>query len=181
VEFRRALIAAVALAACLVTAAELPASAIQQRIKAAFLSKFPAYVEWPAGAFSQPESPLVIGVAGAEAIARELDQAIAGRTVAGRTLRVHRIAAGEQPDDCCQILFVGADSGHERTTQLLAQARGRPVLTVTELDDQPQGSIINFLVADDRVRFDISRPAAERNGLQVRAQLLAVARQATTR
>jgi hypothetical protein len=37
--------------------------------------------------------------------------------------------------------------------------------------------VINFLEADDRIRFDISRAAAERNGLQLRSQLLAVARQ----
>jgi YfiR/HmsC-like len=179
VDLRRALIAALGLAACFVTASELPASEIQERVKAAFLSKFPAYVEWPASAFPQPASPLVIGVAGAEAVARELDQAVAGRTVAGRPLRVRRIAAGEPPDDCCQVLFVGAAYGHDRTADLLAQVRGRPVLTVTDLEDQPQGSVINFLVDDHRVRFDISRPAAERNGLHVRAQLLAVARQAT--
>jgi hypothetical protein len=181
VDLRRALIATLVLAGCLATASELPGSAIQQRIKAAFLSKFPAYVEWPASAFPKAESPLVIGVAGAETLARELDQAVAGRTVAGRPMRVHRIAPGEQPDGCCQVLFVGADNGHERTAELLAQARGRPVLTVTDLEDQPAGSVINFLVDEDRVRFDISRPAAERNGLRVRAQLLAVARQATDR
>jgi hypothetical protein len=92
---------------------------------------------------------------------------------------VHRLAPGEPSDDCCQVLFVGADNGGQRTAQLLAQASGRPVLTVTDAEDQPEGSVINFLVDDHRVRFDISRPAAERNGLRVRAQLLAVARQAT--
>jgi hypothetical protein len=176
---RRALTAIVACAACLVHAGEAPASAMQQRIKAAFLSKFAAYVEWPANAFAQPESPLVIGVAGAEPIARELDQAVAGRKVAGRPVRVQRLAPGEEPRDCCHILFVGSDNPPERAAQLLAQARGRPVLTVTEGDRAVDGGVIHFLIDDDRVRFDISRLAAERNRLQLRSQLLAVARQAT--
>jgi len=52
------------------------------------------------------------------------------------------------------------------------------VLTVTEAaTEHPKGSIINFLAAEDRIRFDISREAAERNGLQLRSQLLGVARQ----
>ena len=94
-------------------------------------------------------------------------------------MQVHRIAVNESPGDCCQILFVGADTDHSRATELLEKTRGRPVLTVTEADDHPKGSVINFLIDDDHVRFDISRPAAERNGLQLRAQLLAVAKQAT--
>ena len=178
-EFSRLLIAVVAFAACVVQAADESASALQQRIKAAFLYKFAAYVEWPARAFPQPESPLVIGVAGAEPIARQLDQAITGKTVGGRPMQVHRIAVNESPGDCCQILFVGADTDHSRATELLEKTRGRPVLTVTEADDHPKGSVINFVIDDDHVRFDISRPAAERNGLQLRAQLLAVAKQAT--
>ena len=61
---------------------------------------------------------------------------------------------------------------------MLAHAQGRPVLTVTETaTEHPKGSIINFLAVDERVRFDISREAAERNGLQLRSQLLGVARQ----
>jgi len=180
--FCRPLIAIIALAACIAQAADESAGALQQRIKAAFLYKFAAYVEWPASAFPQPETPLVIGVAGAEPIARQLDQAVAaGQTMGGRPMRVHRIALDESPNDCCQILFIGADNAHGRAAQLLEETRGRPVLTVTDLDEQPQGSVINFLVADNHVRFDISRPAAERNGLKLRAQLLAVARQATGR
>ena len=176
-DLRRALTLALAWAACAVHA-EPPDTALQQRIKAAFLTKFPAYVEWPASAFRQPQSPLVIGVAGAEPVAHELEQAAAGRTVTGRPLVVHRLTAGERANDCCHVVFVGADNGPERTADLVAQARGKPVLTVTDTENPPPGSVINFRVEDDRVRFDISRAAAERNRLQLRSQLLAVAREA---
>jgi len=180
VDFRRALTLVVACAACSVHA-EPSGVALQQRIKAAFLTKFPAYVEWPSSAFRQPQAPFVIGVAGAESVARELEQASAARTVNGRPLRVHRLAAGEPADDCCHVIFVGSDSGPERAAELVAQARGKPVLTVTDTQDPPPGSVINFRVQDDRVRFDISRGAAERNQLQLRSQLLAVAREASER
>lgn len=54
------------------------------------------------------------------------------------------------------------------------------MLTVTDATGtHPPGSVINFQVVEERMRFDISREAAERNGLQLRAQLLAVARQVT--
>jgi hypothetical protein len=178
VGLRHALIFALASAAPLCDAAEESALAIEQRVKAAFLFKFAAYVEWPPGVLSQPETPIVIGVAGAEAIAQELEQVAVGRTIAGRPVNVRRLARGDSSaGECCQILFIGAGE-RARTAELLAGAQGRPVLTVTEVSAQhPKGSIINFLATEDRIRFDISREAAERNGLQLRSQLLSVARQ----
>jgi hypothetical protein len=152
------------------------ASIATQRIKAAFLYKFAAYVQWPAGAFTEAGSPIVIGIAGADPMARELAQAVAGRKVGTRPMQVHRLGRADGTVECCQILFIG--SGSIRAAELLSHARGRPVLTVTEEEaEHPKGSVINFLVVEDRVRFDIARDAAERNRLQLRSQLLGVARQ----
>ena len=169
---------ALVLAAALCVAAEEPARVIQERIKAAFLYKFAAYVEWPHDTFSEPASPIVIGIAGADGVARELEQAVVGREVGGRPLQVRRLGRGEAASDCCQILFVGSGNERGHAKELLAHAQGRPVLTVTEAGaEHPRGSIINFLAVEAKIRFDISREAAERNGLQLRSQLLGVARQ----
>jgi hypothetical protein len=173
----RPTLAALLLAAPMAFAAAEEGAALQERVKAAFLAKFPSYVEWPSGAFPAADSPIVIGVLNADSIAGELETAVAGRSVAGRALTVRRIGAGESAAGCCQVLFVGsrADS---RAAQVLAQSQGHPVLTVTDRgSDHPHGSVINFVSLDDRVRFDIARDAAERNGLQLRSQLLGVARQ----
>jgi hypothetical protein len=179
--FRHALMIAAVLLAPPCLAAEEGAVEIQQRIKAAFLYKFAGYVEWPPGAFAQPESPIVIGVAGAEGIARELEQTIAGRKMGERSLQVRRLARGEKAADCCHILFIGG-SERRAAEELLASVQARHALTVTEAEaGQPRGSVINFLMLDNRVRFDISREAEEHNGLQLRSQLLAVARQVVSR
>jgi hypothetical protein len=174
------LILAILVAAPAWGAADEAARVLQERVKAAFLYKFASYVEWPAGAFPNPDSPIVIGVAGADQLSKELQQAVGGRQVAGRTLQVRKLGAETAVEDC-HILFVGAGSRHERTMQLLASAKARPVLTVTDSMDHPNDSVINFLVVDDRVRFDISRESAERKGLQLRSQLLGVARQIVSR
>jgi hypothetical protein len=175
VDLRRALIAATCLAAAIAVAQ--PARALQHRVKAVFLTKFPAYVDWPPEAFATPSSPIVIGVAGDDDIARELDAAVAGREVAERPLRVQRLAPGEPDNGCCHILFVGGGA-NAAARRHLGDTQGRAVLTVTDAPGtHPPGSVINFQVVDERMRFDISREAAEKNGLQLRAQLLAVARQ----
>ena len=176
---RPALITAFILAvpAC-AAAADAETLALHQRVKAVFLYKFAGFVEWPQRAFPDPQSPIVIAVAGAEGVARELELAIADRSVGGRPLQVRRLGGTEKPGDCCQVLFVGARNDNARTTELLASAQGHPVLTVTERESEhPPGSVINFVAAEDRVRFDISRDAADANSLQLRSQLLGVARQ----
>ena len=170
------LAAAISSFACL--AAETGDATLEMRVKAVFVSKFAGYVEWPAGAFTDAASPIVIGVAGADALAQELEQAVMGREIDGRAMRVRRLGAREAIGNCCRIVFVGRGVEGARVSELLAMAQGKPVLTVTESEQgQLQGSVINFHAADGRIRFDISRDAADRNGLRLSSQLLAVARQ----
>jgi len=157
-------------------AAAEEAAALQERVKAAFIAKFASYVEWPSAAFTAPDSPIVIGVVNAGPLAGELESAVSGRSVAGRPLTVRRVGANDDAATCCHVLFVGGGE-RARAAEVLAQAQGHPVLTVTDRHaDHPRGSVINFVPGDDRVRFDIARDAAERNGLQLRSQLLGVAR-----
>ena len=97
-------------------------------------------------------------------------------------MRVQRFTRGDGRGDAGQILFIGRDVERARAAELLGQARGKPVLTVTEAEGkQPQGGIIHFVAAGDKVRFDISRDAEEQNGLRLASPLLAVAREVKAR
>jgi len=163
---------------CLVcVAADSGETALERRVKAVFLAKFAGYVEWPASAFNDSASPIVIGVLGADPLAEELEQAVAGSVIGERSMRVRRLGPLEPIGNCCQIVFVGRGVDPARASDLLASTRGKPVLTVTDSEKGQQASVINFLAADGRIRFDISRDAAERNGLRLSSQLLGVARQ----
>jgi hypothetical protein len=169
------------LLACLLGGIAKPAAAdeaaLERRIKAAFVAKFPGYIEWPAGAFTGSDSPILILVAGAEALESELELAVAGRVVGERSLKIQRTAAAGSPPDC-HVLVIGRGLERGRTGELLAWSRGKPILTVTENDrGQHPASVINFIEVDRRIRFDISRDAAERNGLRLGGQLLGVAHQ----
>lgn len=150
-------------------------AADEYRVKAAFLYKFGAYVEWPDRAFARPDSPLAIGVIGADELADELARIVAGRNVNGRPVSVRKLRAGD-PIAGLHVLFIGrADGG--RLADILASARGRPLLTVTESDQALElGSVINFVVVDDKVRFDVALVPADLGSLKISARLLTVAR-----
>lgn len=156
-------------------AAQSDARAAEVRIKAAFLYKFCDFVEWPPGAFDAPDGAFSIGVLGADALAEELAAVVAQRSVRGRPVVVRKLRHGA-PLAGLHLLFVGGRGGG-RLPEMLAAAKGRPTLTVTEAEDgEDPGSVINFVLVADKVRFDVALPPAEAGGLKISARLLAVAR-----
>lgn len=147
----------------------------EYRVKAAFLYKFGSYIEWPGSSFARADSPLTIGVMGADTLADELARIVSGRSVNGRPVQVRKLRPGNSIAGLHVLFIGGADSG--RLADVLAAAKGRALLTVTESDDGLQlGSTINFVLVDDKVRFDVAPPPAESGGLKISARLLAVAR-----
>lgn len=144
------------------------------RLKAAFICKFGNYVEWPTGE-KKVEEPFVIGALTSSVVVGELTRAAAGHAINGRPIVVRMIAPGDALDGLA-IVYVGR-SHSARLAELLSAIRGRPILTVTESDQAiDDGSMVNFVTVDDRVRFDIVLPAAERSSLKISGRLLALAR-----
>jgi hypothetical protein len=156
------------------SAAAQPAREVQ--VKAAYLYKFAGFVDWPASAFAHADSPLVIGVAGNDELAAQLEQMIAGRSVGSHPLAVRRLRRGDSPAGL-HVLYLGAA---ERGTwsELLGGARGLPLLTVGDGADAA-GHMIHFLVVDERLRFEVALGQVAPSGLKISARLLAAALRVT--
>ncbi len=73
------------------------------------------------------------------------------------------------------LLFVGgADAARLRS--LLRSLQPGPMLLVSEAENGlQQGSVINFKVVEERVRFDVSLEAADRHQVKLSSRLLTVA------
>lgn len=148
--------------------------ALERQVKAAYLYKFASFVEWPEGSFARADSPVVIGVAGADQLAEQLEQTVAGHTANGRPLLIRRVRHGD-PLTGLHMLFVAA---HDKALaqELLAASRGQPVLTVTDADETfGLGSMINFVIADERLRFEVALKHAAAARLKISARMLAAA------
>ena len=157
-----------------------PSTALERTVKAAFLYKFGGYIDWPSSAFATPGAPFTIGVVGEDALARDLVDVVAGRLIGSR--RVVVVALNETESiEGIQMMFIG-QSAAPRIASLVRAAQERPVLIVTESKGAlAEGSMINFLVSNARVRFEISLPATARHGLVLSSRLLAVAQSVVTR
>ncbi len=150
------------------------AAASEERVKAAFIYKFLNYADWPPASFAKPESPYVIGVIGADAIADELAKISAGRSVNSRPAVIKKI----QPGDALHgihVLFIGK-AERARQPQLLKQVQLQPILAITETEGAlAQGSMINFLLIDDHVRFEVALEPVEKSGMKLSSRMLTVA------
>lgn len=170
---RRLLLAAV-LASLAVAAGPAGAqntAASESAVKAAFLYKFGGFVDWPAGAFSRPDEPFVIGVAGDDAVFGALEGLATGRTVQGRPLAVRRV---REPQAGLHILYLG--NMREARLREFLPGPAAPVLVVTSQEDGLRlGAAINFAEDRGRVRFSASPPHASARGLRLSARLLDVA------
>ena len=148
--------------------------ALEQRVKAAFLFRFTEFVIWPESAYARPDSPFVMVVSGSEGIAENLRSITAGRSVGGRPVEVRRVGVADQIPAAQLVYLASGDAGRVRE-----QLRGAPrhALVVTDAEGALDlGSVINFVLVEDRVRFDIALDAAEKRGLRLSSRLLSVAR-----
>lgn len=161
------------LAICLILFAP-GAIALENSLKAAFLYKFADYVDWPAEAFPTPDAPITIAVVDDDIVAERLAEMTVDRTAQGRPIAVQRLAA-DQPVARAHILFVGGGAA-DRLGALAQRVAGQPVLLVTDTEGALQrGSMINFVIAERRLRFEVALDAAENSGLRLSSRLLAVA------
>jgi hypothetical protein len=154
--------------------AENDSTVAEYRIKAAFLLKFLDFITWPTLA-DRADGPVVIGVLGSSSLGDALQQAAAGRPAKGHPVQVRTLRDDESPSGL-QMLFVG-HAANGRVAAIAAATERQPMLLVTESDTGlALGAAVNFVVVDDKVRFDIALRPAERAGLKISARLLAVAR-----
>jgi hypothetical protein len=146
------------------------------QVKAAFLINFPKYVDWPASAFAETNSPIVVAILGDENVANAVQNMIgSGRIIGGHPLVLKRIAREEEITSDCQILFIAA-SERQRIPSLLEKIRGQKILTVSESDDfLEQGGIINLARQGRKIRLQVNLTAAGNAELKISSRLLVAA------
>jgi len=153
-----------------------PSDSSEYLIKAGFIYNFAKLMEWPDPVFPQPNSPIVIGVLGnTDPFQGTLDDVLRGKQVNGHPFVVKHL---KSKDDIkgCNILFVtSSETAH--ADELLHQIRGLPILTIGDTPGfAERGGIIDFVVEDNKVRFDIDVQAAKQADITISSRLLTLAR-----
>jgi hypothetical protein len=155
-----------------------PASAqepsLEYAVKATYLYKFAPFVEWPTNAAEFPDGSFTICVVGDNPLGGLLDRAVHDQDVDGHTIEIRRLPSVTGNPGCAMMFVSGSDT--RSASGVLAAVRGLPILTVTDGASNPDATgIINFVITDGRVRFDIDNAAAAASGLTISSKLLSLA------
>ena len=143
-------------------------------VKAAFLYNFARYTEWPPGSF---RDKFVIGVVGADPFGAHLEAIAKRKTLRGARIVLQRFAQVEDvKPDACQMVFLSSDRPAD--LRRLRQKLGRRhVLLVTDGEGlAKQGAAVNFLLVNNKVRFEVNPKAVSAAGLKMSAKLMRLAK-----
>ena len=141
------------------------------QIKAAFIFNFAQFTEWPEGAFDDKEAPLVIGIFGSNPFGDVLEDTVRNEVVHGRRLVVERYTKLAEIKSC-HILYIG-QSEVDRVENIRDQLKGKPVLTVSDIENSgARGVVIELVTTQNRIRFRINLEAAKQANLTLSSKLL---------
>lgn len=151
-----------------------PKVSLEYAVKATYLYKLAPFVNWPPDTFEAADAPFRICVVGDDPFRNFLGKAVAGQRLGTHPFEVHRMET-IAPGQGCQIVFISRLRA-QSLGDALAAVSGEPVLTVTDSTlDPDSGSIVQFVIENGRVRFDINTSAAARNHLTINSKLLNLA------
>jgi len=168
---RATLLALTALLLCGAARADEP---LELAVKATYLYKLAPFVTWPASAWNDAGSPLVICIQGKDPFGPVIDRAVTGQKIGGRPVIVRRVPHVDAASGC-QIAYIGGSDSQPETAALKEIGKA-PVLTVTD-EDRGSGAPgdVHLVLMDGRVRFLIDNGQAQQQGLAISSKLLALA------
>jgi hypothetical protein len=164
--------------ACLCLAAAPAAGQVgnpsEDQVKAAYLYNFGRYIKWPPAAAADQERSFTICVFNEDPFGATLDAELSRQMLNGKPVAIKRIA---KPQDAagCRIAFIHLAQS-DRLPDILASLNQNSVLTVSDMPDfLRRGGMIQFVLHDERVRFEINLTTAASARLTVSSELLKVA------
>jgi hypothetical protein len=137
-------------------------------LKAAFLYRFTDYIEWGGNAQSEDFTIAVLGKSG---ITEPLIEIAKEKKAQGKRIVIKQY---DNINDIsgCQILFIPRNNKQDVETAV-SKISDKPILIVAEQTDAcAKGAHINFLISDNKLKFEVNPNAAAISGLKISSQLL---------
>lgn len=149
-------------------------SGLEHTIKASLVLKFPSFITWPTQTDPSLSSKgLNLCIFGKDSFGNIFKLATE-ENIVDLKLAVKRLGAS-QNFNSCHILYLSSPNKTE-SEQILSRVGDLPILVIGEQPGMADlGAGINFLIVNNKVRFEINKPAIDRSGLVVSSELLALA------
>ena len=158
----------------------------EYQIKAAFLYNFIQFVDWPKEKVADSNQPIIIGIIGRDPFGNVFES-LKNKKIKGKSVVIRRVKTfeelkknGELEDKINElkkfhVLFI-CSSENKNLKQIIDPIKTNNILTVGETDNfLESGGIINFVLEEKKVRFEINLDAANTSKLKISSQLLRLA------
>lgn len=146
----------------------LPADDPNLLFKKTFIWAFTKYIEWPS---SYNSGEFVIGVLGdtpLESYLNDLKEKY--EVVEGQKIKIETYSNVSKIEKC-HILYIPDDKSN-LLNSVLSKLKGKSTLIITEGEGlASRGAIINFVVRNNKIKFEINKKNAESYSLQVSSVL----------
>ncbi len=164
----------------------------EYQIKAAFLYNFIKFVEWPKDKIADGNEPISVGIIGKDPFGNAFEP-LKDKKAKGRKIVIKRFKGFEELKEIhgkdkaglqreikairkCHVLFICC-SEKESQRDIINSVKANSILTIGESEVFFKfGGIINFLVEEKKVRFEINDTAAKRAKLKISSKLLRLAK-----
>lgn len=158
-------------------ATSLPAQKLkptENEVKAVYLFNFARFTQWPSTLGNQKNSSFAICVLGQDPFGSALDAVVVGESIGGNRVVTKRIS---KPQDAssCHVLYISSSEAGQLKDVLNALGKAS-VLTVSDIPEfSRRGGIVQFVMENNRVRFEVNLVNAAGAGLTLSSELLKVA------
>jgi hypothetical protein len=167
------------------------ATSEEYQVKAAFLYNFIKFIDWPREKMADGNEVITIGIIGKDPFGKAF-RPIENKQVKGRDVIIKRFKGLKEPEDSkeknksaphqqieelkkCHLLFI-CRSEKQKLKEILNIVKDHHVLTVADTEGFLEaGNIIEFVMVERKVRFEINMVAGKQAKLKIRSQLLRLA------
>ena len=141
------------------------------KMKAIFIMNFTKLVEWPQ---SYRQGNFVVGVVGESPLYTELVKMSKTKKVANQSLEVKKYANSSEIGKCHIVYVSKAQS--ESLSSILKKVKSNSTLIISEKQGLvDKGAGINFIVKNNRQKFELNKKNVEKYKLKVSSNLEALA------
>ncbi|SFE29752.1 YfiR family protein [Thermophagus xiamenensis] len=139
-----------------------------EKYKAVFTLNFIRYIGWPEDA---RQGDFVIGVLNSSSVAKWIKSQSAGKKFGFQDVVVKEFSSVDEVEDC-QVLYVSSKARFSKVADQLQGKLGNNSLIITEEEGATDfGSMINFVIRDEVLKFEIHNKNASDKGLQISSRL----------
>lgn len=167
-SLRFVLASIVAAVCCIAIAQDQP----EYSVKAQYIYNFSKFVEFPSETVG---NKFVIGVLGVNPFEDDLESQYNGKLIGGKQVVIKHLDSAEEAG-YCNVVYISPSEDQSIKT-ILTEIKGRSILTIGDTPGYAsRGVMINMILVDGRIRFEVNLACARNSHLAISSRLLSFAK-----